>query len=163
MRVIHLPTLWTILIDIIAWLVIHMGVAHMMVRIPADRFDPTSRLFRIKPWERAGRIYQDIFKVKRWKGYLPDGSPLLGEKGFRKKKLGSLDPDYFAAFLLETCRAEMTHWIIALFAPFFFLWNSVGVGWIMIFYAAAENIPLIIAQRYNRSRLGILIHRRKGV
>lgn len=159
MRLINLPTFWTILIDIVAWLVIHMGVAHIMVRIPADRFDPVNRLFRIRPWEKAGRIYHDLFKIKIWKRYLPDGSPLLGEKGFPKKKLGSRDPDYYAAFLRETCRAELTHLIIALFAPLFFLWNSIAVGLIMIFYAAAENLPIIMAQRYNRCRFGHLLSR----
>ena len=162
MRLIHLPTFWTILIDIVAWLEIHMGVAHIMVRIPAYRFDPANRLFRIRPWEKAGRIYHDLFKIKIWKKYLPDGSPLLGEKGFPKKKLLSRDHDYFAAFLQETCRAELTHLVIALFAPLFFLWNSIAVGLIMIFYAAAENLPLIMAQRYNRCRFGHMLARRKG-
>ena len=40
MRLIHLPTFWTVVVDIIAWFVIHMGVAYVMVRIPLKRFDP---------------------------------------------------------------------------------------------------------------------------
>ena len=44
-------------------------------------------------------------------------------------------------------------WIMVLFAPFFFLWNPLWVGFFMIPYALAENIPLIMAQRYNRYRL----------
>ena len=55
--------------------------------------------------------------------------------------------------ICETCRAELTHWLTMVFAPFFFLWNKPFVGWIMIAYALAENVPLIMAQRYNRSRL----------
>ena len=106
-------------------------------------------------------MYHDVFKIKKWKKYLPDGSPLLGRMGFRKSKLTSRHRDYFEAFLLETCRAEWNHWIIMLFAPFFFLWNSFGVGVIMIFYAAAENLPLIMAQRYNRCRFRHLLHRER--
>ena len=157
MRLIHLPTFWTVAIDIIAWFVIHIGVVHIMVGIPPKRFDPEGRLCRSRKWERYGRMYQDVFKIKKWKKYLPDGASMLGRKGFPKSKLDSKERDYFEAFLLETCRAEWTHWIIMLFAPFFFLWNSFGVGVIMIFYAAAENLPLIIAQRYNRCRFkGVL-------
>ena len=152
MRLIHLPTFWTVAIDIIAWFVIHIGVVHIMVGIPPKRFDPEGRLCRSRKWERYGRMYQDVFKIRKWKKYLPDGAPFLGTKGFPKSKLGSRQRDYFEAFLVETCRAEWTHWIITLFAPFFFLWNTVAVGFIMLFYAAAENLPLIMAQRYNRGR-----------
>jgi glycosyl-4,4'-diaponeurosporenoate acyltransferase len=152
MRLIHLPTFWTVVVDIIAWFVIHMGVVYVMVRIPLKRFDPEGPLCRSRKWERDGRVYHDVFRIRKWKKFLPDGSPLLGNKGFPKTKLGSRDRAYFAAFLVETCRAEWTHWVIMLFAPLFFLWNSFTVGFIMIFYAAAENIPLVMAQRYNRCR-----------
>jgi glycosyl-4,4'-diaponeurosporenoate acyltransferase len=152
MRLIHLPTFWTVVVDIIAWLVIHMGVVYVMIRIPLKRFDPECPLCRSRKWERDGRMYQDVFKIRKWKKYLPDGAPFLGTKGFPKSKLGSRQRDYFETFLEETCRAEWTHWIIMLFAPLFFLWNTVAVGFIMIFYAAAENIPLVMAQRYNRCR-----------
>ena len=65
--------------------------------------------------------------------------------------------EYFEAFLTETCRAELTHWILVLFAPFFFLWNRPGVGLFMIFYALLENLPFITAQRYNRYRFRHLL------
>ena len=74
-------------------------------------------------------------------------------RGFPKKRLAGKGNAYFLAFARETCRAEATHWVIMLFAPLFFLWNPVGVGFFMILYALAENIPLIMAQRYNRYRL----------
>jgi glycosyl-4,4'-diaponeurosporenoate acyltransferase len=55
--------------------------------------------------------------------------------------------------LQETCRAELTHWLTLLFAPLFFFWNPLWVGFFMIFYASMENFPLIMTQRYNRARL----------
>lgn len=70
-----------------------------------------------------------------------------------KKRLHDKNPAYLRAFYRETCRAELTHWATILFAPLFFLWNPFWVGVFMIFYALAENIPLIMAQRYNRNRL----------
>lgn len=157
MRIIHLPTFWTIVLDFVIWFIIHIGVVAIMVRIPAHHFNPNRRLYRGRRWEKEGDLYQDVFKVKKWKQHLPDGAKFLGGLGFPKKQLNGKDQIYFEAFLVETCRAEATHWIFILFAPFFFLWNPPWVGVVMIFYAVAENIPFIIAQRYNRFRFGRLL------
>lgn len=159
MRIVYFSTFWTVIIDIIAWTVIHLGVVYAAVRIPIHRFNPSSALFRSRQWERCGKIYQDLFKIKKWKKYLPDAAPFLGERGFPKKKLEGRRRPYLELFVLETCRAELVHWSIILFAPFFFLWNPLGVGFIMIFYAAAENLPLVMAQRYNRLRFKNILDR----
>lgn len=157
MRIIYLSTSWTILVDFLIWFIIHMGVVYFIVRIPLQRFDPYGWLFRTRPWEEGGNFYQRFFRIKRWKRYLPDGAPLLGSRGFPKKKLQEKTPEYLGAFLRETCRAELTHWLTLLFAPFFFSWNPLWVGFFMIFYALTENLPLIMAQRYNRARLRRII------
>jgi glycosyl-4,4'-diaponeurosporenoate acyltransferase len=160
MRLIELPTFWTILLDIVIWFVIHMGVVYLAVRIPIRFFNPKAFLYRIRRWEKGGAIYQKFFKIKRWKERAPDGAGFLKERGFPKKRLGDKSNAYLYTFLLETCRAEMTHWIIFLFAPFFFMWNRFWVGVIMIIYAAAENIPLIMIQRYNRARFRRIMEKR---
>lgn len=157
MRLLYFPTFWTILIDFLAWLLIHLLVVAIMVRLPARRFDPNGWLYRGRKWEDGGEVYQQLFKIKRWKRHLPDGERVLGRFGFQKKRLKGSTPEYYRVFLIETCRAELTHWIIILFAPFFFLWNRPGVGLFMIFYALVENIPFIITQRYNRYRLRRLL------
>ena len=54
MRIIHLPILWTVALDIGVWFVIHMGVVLCMVRIPQNWFHPDSRLYRERPWEKGG-------------------------------------------------------------------------------------------------------------
>jgi glycosyl-4,4'-diaponeurosporenoate acyltransferase len=161
MRLLHLPTLWTIAIDFIVWFIIHIGVVSVMVRIPARHLDPNHWLHRSRRWEREGNIYQDIFRIKKWKQHLPDGARIVGRLGFPKKHLNSKSAGYFEAFFMETCRAELTHWIIIFFAPFFFLWNRPGIGVFMIFYALLENIPFIIAQRYNRCRFRRLLEQKK--
>ncbi|HUL20544.1 MAG TPA: glycosyl-4,4'-diaponeurosporenoate acyltransferase [Thermodesulfobacteriota bacterium] len=161
MRLIFLPTIWTIAIDFIAWLIIHVGVVAIMIRIPARHFDPDHWLYRSRRWERKGNIYQDVFKLRRWKQHLPDGAQFVGRLGFQKKQLNNKSLEYFETFLIETCRAELTHWIFILFAPFFFLWNLPGVGLFMIFYALLENVPFIIAQRYNRYRFRRLLEQDK--
>jgi len=161
MRLIYLPTFWTIVIDFIAWFIIHIGVVAIMVRIPAKHFDPNHWLYRSRTWEGKGNVYQEVFKIKRWKQYLPDGARALGRLGFPKKQLNATSAGHFKAFFIETCRAEVTHWIIILFAPVFFLWNPPGIGLFMIFYALLENVPFIIAQRYNRYRFSRLLEQNK--
>jgi len=161
MRLIYLPTFWTIVIDFIIWLIIHIGVVAMMVRIPARHFDPNHWLYRSRIWEGKGNVYQEVFKIKKWKQHLPDGARILGRLGFPKKQLNATSTEYFEAFFIETCRAESTHWILILFAPFFFLWNPTWVGFFMIFYALVENIPLVLAQRYNRHRFRRLLEQKR--
>ena len=161
MRLIYLPTLWTIVIDFVIWFIIHVGVVAIMVRIPAKHFDSNYWLYRSRKWERNGNVYQEVFRIKKWKQHLPDGARVLGRLGFQKKQLNGTSPECFGAFLIETCRAELTHWILILFAPFFFLWNRPGVGLFMIFYALLENLPFIIAQRYNRYRFRRLLEKNK--
>jgi glycosyl-4,4'-diaponeurosporenoate acyltransferase len=161
MRLIYLPTLWTIVIDFAAWFIIHIGVVAIMVRIPAKHFNPNQWLYRSRKWEGEGNVYQEVFKIKKWKQHLPDGARILGRLGFAKKQLNATSAGYFEAFSIETCRAELTHWIIILFGPFFFLWNRPGVGLFMIFYALLENVPFIIAQRYNRYRFRRLLEQNK--
>jgi len=153
MRLIDLPRVWTVIIDIFAWFVIHMGVVYILLRLPKKYFRSSNWLYRERDWEKEGAFYHNIFKIKKWKKYLPDGAGLFKDKGFPKKHLSDKSDAYLSDFLIETCRGELTHWIIILFAPLFFLWNPFFVGFIMIFYIAAENIPLIMTQRYNRHRL----------
>jgi len=160
MRLIYLPTFWTIVVDFIAWFIIHMGLVLSIIHVPSTSFDPEGWLHRARRWEKNGDIYTKIFKIRKWKEHLPDGSKLLRYKGFPKKRLEEKNEVYFASFFQETCRAEVTHWIIMLFAPLFFLWNKPGIGWIMIVYALIENLPLIMAQRYNRIRFKRLLGRK---
>jgi len=149
---IHLPTFPTILIDIAAWFVIHMGVSYLMTHVPLISFDAKSWLYTQRRWEKDGRVYEKIFGLKKWKERLPDGAALFKE-GFEKKHLRKLDNEYLNNFIRETCRAELTHWIVLLFGPVFLVWNLWWVGIVMIVYAISANLPCIISQRYNRIRL----------
>jgi glycosyl-4,4'-diaponeurosporenoate acyltransferase len=148
--------MWTVLVDFLAWLIIHISVSQIIAHPSADLFDPDGWLYRERRWERHGRTYEVLFKVKSWKEILPDGAALF-ESGFRKKRLQKVDAGYIRAFIRETCRAEITHWTIFAFAAFFFIWNTWWVGIIMILYAVTVNMPCIITQRYNRIRLTRLL------
>jgi len=148
----HLPTAITILIDIVVWFVIHMSVSFLMTRRSLASFNTDNWLFRQRSWEKNGRIYERLFRLKSWKKKLPDGAAVF-KKGFQKKRLKETSKEYLRDFISETCRAELTHWIVFLFGFIFFIWNIWWVGIVMIMYAIIVNIPCVITQRYNRIKL----------
>ena len=148
----HLETTITIIIDIVAWFLIHVGVSYVMTRQPLTAFEPDSWLYRQRSWEKNGRIYERFFRLKSWKKKLPDGAAVF-KNGFKKKRLKETNQRYLKDFISETCRAELTHWIVFLFGFIFFIWNIWWVGIVMIVYAVIVNIPCVITQRYNRIKL----------
>jgi glycosyl-4,4'-diaponeurosporenoate acyltransferase len=147
-----LTTLPTILLDIAVWLIIHIGVSYLIIHVPLASFDAGFWLYKQREWERGGKIYARIFRLKKWKKRLPDGAALF-KKWFRKKHLKELDDVYLDDFIRETCRAEFAHWVMFFVSPVFFIWNPWYVGIVMIIYALLANLPCIIIQRYNRIRL----------
>ena len=160
MRLIHLTTLWTILLDIAIWFVIHIGIVSMALRIPTRNFHPEGIFFRQRPFEKDGQLYLHFFRIKAWKEFAPDGADFSKDRGFPKKKLKETGNQYLHKFFIETCRAEFAHWMLIGAAPFFFFWNRPWVGVFMIVYAVAQNLPLIMIQRYNRIRFRRILRQR---
>jgi glycosyl-4,4'-diaponeurosporenoate acyltransferase len=150
--IVHLYGPWAIVINIIVWLVINLGVGMSTARMQLNSFNPQSWLYRQRIWERGGKIYKARLKVKKWKRLMPAVAAVV-KGGFRKKHLGNADAAYVRRFILETCRAEFTHWVIFLFSLIFFLWNDWWIALIMVAYGLATNMPCIAIQRYNRMRL----------
>jgi glycosyl-4,4'-diaponeurosporenoate acyltransferase len=152
MRILYLPTAVNIAIIIIIWFVIHMGGAYLGMRLPESMLNAEYRLYRPQKWERNGRLYEKVFRIRRWKGYLPDGGSWM-KGGFSKRRLCSQDEAYLEKFVVETCRAELTHWLTFLPAFLFFLIVDWWVALILIFYGLVVNLPCIMTQRYNRIRM----------
>jgi glycosyl-4,4'-diaponeurosporenoate acyltransferase len=159
MQIIELSNTLTVIVDILAWFIIHMSIAFLATRLPLSLFNERFLLFRTFSWEREGEVYERLFRVKRWKRILPDGASWF-KGGFRKKRVAARDPAYFGRFVKETCRGEATHWTVIFTSPLFFLFNPLWAGFIMIGYAVAANAPCIIAQRYNRPHLRKLAERK---
>ena len=154
--IIHLSTPWILALDFLVWLVINLSAAGILSSLRAESFDPKSQLLKERNWEKHSRLYEQLATIKKWKAWLPDGAK-VSPKAFKKKHLQTTNSAYIRLFILETCRAEILHWIIFLFGFIFFIWNPWYVGIIMIVYAAITNLPCIIAQRYNRIRLERLL------
>lgn len=160
MRLIFLPDVLTIILCFIVWPLLQVGAALICFNLPDNCFSPDSFFFSTRRFEKEGRIYDRIFRVSRWKHWLPDGGMVWKKRGFKKKKLDSFSEENLNRFLVESARGEMTHWL-AVF-PFWVFWffTPPMVPWIMLVYTLLVNLPCIIAQRYNRPRIQRLIQKK---
>ena len=104
---VELPIVWIVLLNVLAWLVIQLGLACVMTRIPAAQFNPRSSLARLWDWERSGRGYEKFFAIKRWKDRLPDAASWF-KGGFPKADLQMHTPEFLERFLRETWRGELS-------------------------------------------------------
>ncbi|MEZ7171943.1 glycosyl-4,4'-diaponeurosporenoate acyltransferase [Sporosarcina sp. OR05] len=156
MPVIDLPLAWVAVLDVLAWFVVHLVLSFTVQRIPLAFFNRHERWFTQFAWEREGAFWQRFCKVKRWKGYIPDGT-LFVRDGFNKRQLHGRDSTSLSLFLLESRRAEYVHWLMIVPSFLFFLWNPLWAAWLNVLYAVLFNVPLIIIQRYNRPRLERII------
>ena len=155
---VELSGIWLVVLNGIAWVAIHLGIAYLCCRIPTQRLDHRRWLFRTRSWERGGALYQAILRIRKWKSLLPSGGPALGA-GFSLARVESRDRSYLQRWVLESCRAEITHWLAMASVALFLLWNPpVGVA-ANVVYAIAANVPCIVVQRYNRPRVLAILER----
>lgn len=156
MPIIEMPILWIFVADAAAWLFFHLLISWGTAGIPSLWFVRCSRLFRSFRFERNGDLWQRIFRIKKWKHHIPDGTMFI-KNGYNKQALHGNDGSSLAEFAIESRRAELTHWLSMIPAPLFLFWNPLWAFWINAAYAVLFNVPIIIAQRYNRPRLERLI------
>lgn len=160
MRILFLPDYAALLLCFIIWPVFQVLAALLCKRLP-DRFlNAGSFYFRSHRWESSGRFYERFLRIKKWKRLLPDGAA-VSKSGYRKKHLTDFSEDNLDRFLIESCRAELTH-LLAI-PPFllFGLFVPPYVILIMLLYAIAVNVPCVAAQRYNRPRIAALLQKRR--
>lgn len=157
-----LPTSLWILLDVVAWALVHAAVGYLVHRLPATRFSRDNLLTRSRPFEDGGRLYQRLTRVKRWKAWLPEAGNFF-RGGFDKRQLSGTDDRSLERYMRETRRAETGHWITLVVAPLFFAWNPPRAGAVMVLYALVINVPCILALRYNRLRLERILGIRRNI
>jgi glycosyl-4,4'-diaponeurosporenoate acyltransferase len=146
-----LPGVFQVLVIGLGWFGWSVVCGYVAHRRPADTFDPNRWPYRLRGWERGGRVYQRI-GIRRWKDRLPEaGAVFTG--GFSKRHLASRNRFYLDRFVAETCRAEFAHWAMMALAPIWFVLFAPLVGALNCVYALGANLPCLIVQRFNRGRL----------
>jgi len=151
-------------LDLLAWGAVHASTGYLVHRLPDRAFEGDGWLWRERAVERGGRLYVERFRIRRWKGWLPEAGAFFAG-GYDKGRLRDVSRAGLSAHLRETRRAELGHWLAMLPAPLFILWNPPLVGAFMVLvYAPLANGPCIMAQRYNRIRLARVLarHRSRG-
>ena len=154
--VIELPMPAVLALNIAGWPVIQVGLAVLFTWLPTDRFNPGLP----KRWEKGGRLYEELFRIKSWKDWVPDAARWMPGV-FSKQLSQDLNAEYLGRFIRETWRGELCHWCAMACAPVFFLWNPLWADLVMVTYAIAANLPCILVQRYNRIRFYRLMARYK--
>ena len=147
-----------VVIDAGAWAAWSALCGYFAHRMPVSRLASDRGLFRLMRFERDGRWYGRVVRVRRWKRWLPDAGALF-PGGFSKRHVDRRDRAYLERFAAETRRAELTHWLILAAAPWFFAWNPWWLAAAMLAYGIVANVPCLLVQRYNRARLMRMIQR----
>lgn len=156
---IELPAIWTIALNIVGWGLIQLGLAWAFTRMPIGWFAGALS----GGSKGGGRVYESVFRIRRWMGLLPDGARLF-RAGFPKATLRERSPTYLRRFAQETWRGELCHWAAISCSPVFFLWNPVWADAVIVAYALGANLPCILVQRYNRVRIRRMLgHRARDV
>ena len=151
MRVVHLTDAQTIVVDIVAWGLIHAGSGYLVHRLPVAWLSVDRWLFAERPVEQGGRLYRKGMRIDRWKDRVPEAGALFAG-GVSKRTVTRAGDGGLERFVVETRRAELGHWLAAAPGPLFALWNPPAVVPVMIAYGLVVNLPFIAVQRYNRLR-----------
>lgn len=161
MQILFFPKPIAILLCFFLWAALQLAASWVCLKLPERMLDWRIFPFRTFDWERGGEFYQKWFRVHQWKRHLPDGGALRGEE-YRKKTLAHLTEEHMRRFLVESCRAEATHFLAILpFWAFGFLAPPEVILY-MLLYALAVNLPCILVQRYNRPRVVEVLQKRYG-
>ena len=129
--------------------------------LPRKNFDYHDFPFCSFRWENNGKFYLK-FGIDRWKDNMPDMSQYI-QKAFRKKMpVNRLNSELTYRLIIETCVAELVHWLLVFLGPVYLvLMPDIWWGIAGVVLSIAGNLPFIIIQRYNRPRLIRVLERQK--
>ena len=151
MQIFEFSPVLTLVIFVLLWPILQLSLSYVCKLFDDKHFHYSYFIYRTHSWENNGEIYNKIFKIRKWKKFLPDGGAIM--KGYKKKHLDNMSRENLEKFLVESCRAELQHWISIFPFWIFGFFAPARVMIYMLIYAVAVNLPCIIAQRYNRPRI----------
>ncbi|MBI5973078.1 glycosyl-4,4'-diaponeurosporenoate acyltransferase [Staphylococcus sp. H8/1] len=133
------------------WCSTQMTISYFFAKLPLTFFEKYERLFKSLSWEENGKLWNTLFQINKWKKYIPEGNKLNPEI-YNKKQLTSFKLSNIHRMMLEMRRAELVHWL-SILPVIAFIKAPRYIKIINLCYALLANIPIIVAQRYNRPRL----------
>ncbi len=139
-----------ILTNVVLAAIWHFATYFLCISVDTRFFDASKKIYQPKKWENGGKIYNDVFKINRWKDLLPQ---YVGKDGFSKSHLTDLSVEYLDEFIMETCRGEWNHTMNCMFAVVIVAMNGFFMTIILLLLLFIGNLPFVIIQRYNRFRL----------
>lgn len=145
-------------INLILFLAFSIVLSFAADRLPKKLYSYRAWLFRERAWEQGGRFYERHLYIKKWKCRLPEISDFI-KSYFAKKHLKNNSPDYLEVFLRESCKAELSHWLIISSSVLFLFWSDFASALGIFLLAVILNLPYVIIQRYNRPRLVRLLRK----
>jgi glycosyl-4,4'-diaponeurosporenoate acyltransferase len=157
--VVEMTTGWTVLVDSVVWAVLSVSIGYVAHRTAPHRFAHDTWITRLRPVEHDGRWYEQRWRIQRWKHRLPEGGAAF-RGGVDKRHLLGRDDATLERFVVETRRAELTHWALMACGPLFALWNPPALAAVMVVFGVVANLPCLVTQRYNRARLRRVLTRR---
>ncbi len=152
MQIFFISKEWVLTLSILFWFIFQVSAAFISKKIPNRWYSVNFFLFKERKWEQGGKFYSEVLKVRKWKSFLPDGAAIINS-GYKKKNLTNYSQENLELFLVESCRAELTHFLAIIPFWFFGLFAPIEIIAYMLIYALAINMPCIIVQRFNRPRI----------
>lgn len=144
-----------VVIDSAIWLIWSFIVGYLVTKIPLRTLD---KKIVISTNAATAKKLDAFWKIRVWKDWVPELGSFFKD-GTTKRNLQSLNHEGLVAFRRETCRAELAHYLFMVILPVFFFFNPSYLILAMVVYAVVANIPFILIQRYNRSRIDAIFAR----
>lgn len=149
------------IIHIVTFIIFSVIITLLSIISPERCYNYKNWMFKERAWEKHGKLYQEMFKVKIWKNHLPELADFI-KFIFPKKSINDFRIETILKYMRESCKAEFAHWCIILSSVVFLFYDGIPTFIYMLLIAAALNLPFIIIQRYNRPRIK-LIMKNKGI
>jgi len=122
------------------------------IRLPERFYNYKNGIYKGRKWEKSGKFYQSVFKIKSWKNHIPELADFV-KFIFPKKSIKEFTDEFLSKYLLESCKAEFVHWCNILASTVFLIYEGISTFTYMFIIAIILNTPFILIQRYNRPRI----------
>lgn len=142
-----LNDLFLVLLCCVIWAGWSLIVGYSLNKVPNNKFAKELTFVNTDTFERL-----NVLQIKKWKDKVPEAGDMF-KGGVSKSSVKTYDVQSLKNFVYETRRAEYVHYSIMMITPVFFLFLPAYLIVAMILYAVVANIPCLLIQRYNRSRI----------